>query len=506
MGMESRARSGILVVSFVLLALLNISPVAAGGEGEKVLTLDRSNFTETVSKHDFIVVEFYAPWCGHCKALAPEYEKAASTLSNHEPPIVLAKVDANEEANRELATEFEIQGFPTIKILRNGGKNIQEYNGPREADGIVDYLKKQVGPASAEIKSQEDGNSLIDEKKIFVVGVFPKFSGEEFENFMTLAEKLRSDYDIAHTLDAKFLPRGEPVDKPTLRLLKPFDEQFVDFQDFKVDAMEKFIEEASTPVVTVWDNDQSNHPYINKFFGSSNAKAMLFVNFSKEQDSFETKYKDVAILYKGKGVSFLFGDVDAGQGAFQYFGLQEEQAPLLIIQNAEGQKYLKANIEPSQIASWLKDYVDGLVKPFIRSEPIPEVNNEPVKVVVTDSLQDMVLNSGKNVLLEFYAPWCGHCKKLAPILDEVAISFENDSDVVIAKLDATVNDIPSDTFDVQGYPTLYFRSSSGNLLPYDGERTKEDIIEFIQKNRDGHADLVSTKSESVNADSVKDEL
>lgn len=65
---------------------------------------------------------------------------------------------------------------------------------------------------------------------IFVqVGVFQKFSGEEFESFMTLAEKLRADYDFSHTLDAKLLPRGESVNKPTLRLLKPFDELFVDF-------------------------------------------------------------------------------------------------------------------------------------------------------------------------------------------------------------------------------------------------------------------------------------
>lgn len=90
-------------------------------------------------------------------------------LSSHDPPIVLAKVDAYEEANRGLATEFQIQGFPTIKILREGGKNIQEYKGPREADGIVDYLKNQVGPPSSAIKSREDADSLIDEKNIFVV-------------------------------------------------------------------------------------------------------------------------------------------------------------------------------------------------------------------------------------------------------------------------------------------------------------------------------------------------
>ena len=61
--------------------------------------------------------------------------------------------------------------------------------------------------------------------------MFPEFSGEEFWNFTVLAEKLRSDYDFGHTLDAKLLPRGESsVNRPTIRLLKPFDELVVDFQ------------------------------------------------------------------------------------------------------------------------------------------------------------------------------------------------------------------------------------------------------------------------------------
>lgn len=65
----------------------------------------------------------------------------------------------------------------------------------------------------------------------FQVGVFPKFSGEEFDNFTALAEKLRSDYDFGHTLNAKYLPRGESsVNGPIVRLFKPFDELFVDFQ------------------------------------------------------------------------------------------------------------------------------------------------------------------------------------------------------------------------------------------------------------------------------------
>ncbi|TQD76019.1 hypothetical protein C1H46_038442 [Malus baccata] len=69
-----------------------------------------------------------------------------------------------------------------------------------------------------------------------------------------------------------------------------------------------------------------------------------------------------------------------------------------------------------------------------------------LKVLVTDNIQEYA-KSGKYVLLEFYAPWCGHCKKF-PILHEVAVSDEKDSDVVIAILRAIVNGVPSD-FDVK---------------------------------------------------------
>lgn len=101
-----------------------------------------------------------------------QYEKAASDLSKHDPPIVLAKVDANEEANKGLASKYDVSGFPTLKILRNKGDTVQDYNGPREADGIVQYLKKQAGPASSVVSSSEDADNIIDPKKVFIVSVF----------------------------------------------------------------------------------------------------------------------------------------------------------------------------------------------------------------------------------------------------------------------------------------------------------------------------------------------
>ena len=104
-----------------------------------------------------------------------QYEKAAAILSKNDPPILLAKVDANDDANKDLAAEHDVKGYPTLKILRNGGKYSQEYKGPREADGIVEYLKKQSGPAAVEIKSAEDTAAVIGDLKVVIVSVLKVF-------------------------------------------------------------------------------------------------------------------------------------------------------------------------------------------------------------------------------------------------------------------------------------------------------------------------------------------
>lgn len=83
-----------------------------------VVVLKDSNFTDFIGSNKYVMVEFYAPWCGHCQALAPEYAAAATELKEGEEKVVLAKVDANEES--ELAQKYDVQGFPTVFFFVDG--------------------------------------------------------------------------------------------------------------------------------------------------------------------------------------------------------------------------------------------------------------------------------------------------------------------------------------------------------------------------------------------------
>lgn len=89
------------------------------------MVLTEKNYEKAVKDYPFLLVEFYAPWCGHCKALGPEYVKAAQVLKEKDSDIKLGKVDGTTE--EELIKELMIKGYPTLLFYRNG--NYIKYTG-----------------------------------------------------------------------------------------------------------------------------------------------------------------------------------------------------------------------------------------------------------------------------------------------------------------------------------------------------------------------------------------
>jgi protein disulfide-isomerase A6 len=122
----------------LLAILFAASSCAMYDAKDDVIALTPETFKKSVLKSKSVwIVEFYAPWCGHCKSLAPEWKKAATALKG------IAKVGAvDAEAHGALGSEHGVQGFPTIKLFV-GGKSI-EYNGGRTAKDIVAAVHTEI--------------------------------------------------------------------------------------------------------------------------------------------------------------------------------------------------------------------------------------------------------------------------------------------------------------------------------------------------------------------------
>lgn len=89
----------------------------------------------------------------------------------------------------------------------------------------------------------------------------------------------------------------------------------------------------------------------------------------------------------------------------------------------------------------MDSFVAGTLSRYMKTEEIPATNDEPVKIIVGKNFKDLVVNNDADVLVEFYAPWCGHCKQLAPIYDTLAKKLLVNSKIVIAKCDSTANEV-----------------------------------------------------------------
>ena len=119
----------------LLLSLLGIS-LQFFSKDTSVIQLNKDNFdTEVIKSNNLWLILFYAPWCGHCKAFHPQFEKLAKSTKG------LFKIGAvNCEEERDLASKYKIDGFPTVLFFGEDKTKTEEYEGNRKADKIVDYL------------------------------------------------------------------------------------------------------------------------------------------------------------------------------------------------------------------------------------------------------------------------------------------------------------------------------------------------------------------------------
>lgn len=465
-------------------------------EDSKVVKLTKDNFDEIVNEAETILVKFFAPWCGHCKHLAPEYIKAAAVLEKDGEGVILAEVDATVES--DLADRFKVTGYPTLYVFHKGEKT--EYRGPRDSEGIVKYMRGQAGPAARPLADEEALTKFLARQGDVKFVAFTKPDTELAKVFLKHANANRDHFSFGIM---------DPTEK--------HKDEIVAFRDFgtedkevvypgKADAEElrKWAAEVTVPLAGFY-NDATRNRY------GKLPILVLYGSFNAEHDPAGLRYalnrlRAVAKDFKGK---LNFVAADKSERNFRELGFKDADKYSVAIEN--GKDLYKSDIKAlnkADIKAFAESYLEGKVELYVKSEDVPAPAKEgEIVVVVGKTFDEIVTKTETDTFIVAYAPWCGHCKALLPTWEELAKKYNvNGGAVRVAKIDATANFLPS-VFDVRGYPSIFWvpAGKGGAPVRYEGARDIKDFESYIKNHASESSKKLEYAEEAPAAEEKKDE-
>ncbi|XP_071401704.1 protein disulfide-isomerase A3-like, partial [Centroberyx affinis] len=330
------AASRLPAVTVTLLSLC----VAVLSRGD-VLELGDADFDYLATEHETMLVKFYAPWCGHCKKLSPDFEKAAVRLKG---TVQLAKVDCT--LSTETCARFGVSVYPTLKIFRNG-EDSASYDGPRTADGIFHYMKKQTGPNSVPLKTEEDLQTFITHFEASIVGVFSAADAAALSSFLKAASIMREQFRFGHSTEPG-VGGALATHTPCVLLFRPprlaskFEDGVVVFREqLTITALRRFIRDniyGLCPHLTVENRDRLRvRDLLTAFYD------LDYRHNTRGSNYWRNRVMKVASQYASRGLTFSVANKkDFLSELEEEFGLgasEGAELPFVTIRTRLGHKY-----------------------------------------------------------------------------------------------------------------------------------------------------------------------
>lgn len=296
---------------------------------------------------------------------------------------------------------------------------------------------RETEPAVNVLKTQAELDEFLEAHPLTVVGYLDNDHDDRWAVFKDVALKKRHTLDFVAIINADWAPNPSPA----VVLHRNFEEPKVVYSG-----------EFTAPLIATWAarnllptlGEISGETFPNYVAAELSVLGYLFVDPNEESTAvFLKEVEPKLVAYKDDfRVAWINNNKYAQQAT--RLGLSTKIPSLALDNHVEGVRFVFPDdqvMTPESLAEWFAQYKAGEIKPFVKSEPVPESNEGPVKIVVANNFKDIVYDTTKDVLVEFYAPWCGHCKNLAPVWEELGSLFADTPSVVVAKIDATANDV-----------------------------------------------------------------
>ncbi|CAD8115879.1 unnamed protein product [Paramecium sonneborni] len=334
----------------LLLSLLALTVFADYEYDGDVMVLTEETFDQAFNEFDYLMFEFYAPWCGHCKELAPKYAEAATALRSE--GIVLAKIDATVQ--KKLAEKYGVKGYPTIKFSVK--QAVKDFEGGRNADGIKNWIYSNLNPESELLQTLEQVNEAITQNNV----QFIYFAEEQSEKDRELRKYKEFSFTMkqhfAHTT-TKSIREAMNIPKGTyfvgFRNQQPYYYQgklsFPIMRTFVENVASERIQEYSDKKQLLDERITKNKPFVVVFSDESEVQAaaqswsfqdeLLFIKNVDEEFTRKIQVRS----QDQKGVFIIKGDQKynrvQGQSVSEF---------LEAFQSGKAHKYLKSQAAPQQ--------------------------------------------------------------------------------------------------------------------------------------------------------------
>jgi len=430
----------------------------AQGINAEVHNLTADTFKKFIADNENTLVKFYAPWCGHCKSMAPEYLEASNVIEGAK----LAEVDVTVEA--ALGEEYGIKGFPTLKYFSKG--NVIDYDGGRSKQDFVNYIEMMSSDAFTVIQSMEEARTMAEKNVVFVLK--SKVDSPEHLAFsnISMVNRMMGKFVFIESDDTEIIIISNGTETPVT-----FSDEASLLQKMKVEKLplfgkvsgENFASYMDTGLDLVW------------YAGSPEDYLKVKAEVEKSAKTFRGEF------------NFVFLDSTEFERQIEgMLGLTSSDLPRLVrTRDGPGKFILDETVTADNITTWMKNVTEGKVAAILKSEEVPESDDGPIKTLVGKNF-DSVVTEDKDVVVMIHAPWCGHCKKMMPEFEAAAAEIAKKSpETVMAILDGTANELENANYPYTGFPTVYFKKAGSDKpipFPFTGERNASSILEFLSKN------------------------
>ena len=358
-------------------------------------------------------------------------------------------MDVTEE--KKLAEKYDIQSLPGLVLFRKG--EAIAYSGPREAQGMVDWVEKKTSGGIIEIDKPGELQYIVEEEKIFVVGYISD-RRECIFNFLSKiylticlvdreSETFKIFENVFYELDeVKFFLVSDPTlmkeyHQPdgSIMVMKTFDEKHTYFSEsLTKENLKNFILREIMPLVVEFspenadkifdskirkhfifmsDKDAARHHEMMKNVGLNDAMNILDMTAILSFSLFQLR--TIARENKDKIIT-IHCDIkqEDHKDLLDYFGIKPEDTPSFVLFDLDSNsKYKPSDAKDTSIRNmrgFVKDYLDGKVAKFLKSAPLPaDWDTAPVKTLVATNFLEVAKDPNKSVFVFYYSPWSGKC-------------------------------------------------------------------------------------------------